>query len=301
MSPRERAIRRSANEVLDEVGLTGSPIDPALVAQEKGLRIEILPGFPDDVYGALYFDGSAFGIVVSSSCFGDGHRNFTIGHELGHYHIDGHAEAMFAGRPGQILSRGGHFRQRNDAHEREADWFASELLMPERWARPLARLSPPTVATIRGLAADFGVSLTCAAVRYAELTDQATAVVVSREGQVEWVAFSERFREHGWSRRAWKRELVPRHTPTFRLGRAGTRVHGGEEDGGTCLLCTWFEGAPEMVAVDEEAVGLGAYGRVITILSADKLPTVDELATERDDHDWRERDWRDAIRGYELD
>jgi hypothetical protein len=215
--------------------------------------------------------------------------------------FDGHAESLLSGRPGQVLSQGGHFRDRNTAHEREADWFASELLMPERWAGSRTRALSPSMESLTRLADDFGVSFCCAAVRYAELTDAAIAVVVSHERQIEWVAFSSRLREHGWSRTAWRKEFVPRHTATGRLALASGRVLAGDGDAASGLLCDWFAGAPEMVMADEEAIGLGSYGRVITLLSAPKLPTPEELEEESQDRNWRERDWRDAIRGYRLD
>lgn len=301
MKAREQAVRARAGEVIDELGVAGFPVDPVAVARQKGLRCETRPGFPAGVYGALYFDGSVFGIVISSQCHGEGHRNFTLGHELGHFHVEGHAESMFSGRPGQVLSQGGHFRDRNSAHEREADWFASELLMPGRWARPRTRELLPTIESLTALAGEFGVSLCCAAVRYAELTDEAVAVVVSHERQIEWVAFSSRFREHAWCRAAWKKQFVPRKTATTRLALSSGRVLAGARDADAGLLCEWFPRAPEMVLADEEAMGLGSYGRVITVLSAPKLPMPEELEEERQEHNWRERDWRDAIRGYRLD
>lgn len=297
---REQTIRKCANDVLDEISLSREPVDPVQIAGEKGLRLETRGGFPPGVYGALYFDGSQFGIVVSDGCHGPGHRNFTIGHELGHFHVDGHAEHMFNGATGQVLSEGGHFRNRKDKHEREADWFASELLMPERWAGPFARELPACVGTVEALADRFSVSLSCAAIRFAELTDDAVAVVVSRERQVEWVAFSGRLQEHSWTRRAWKREFVPRGTGTARLSASPQRVRHGEREESSSLLCEWFEGAPSAVFADEEALGLGDYGRVITLISVGALPTADEVEEERQEQIWRERDWRDSIRGYEL-
>jgi Zn-dependent peptidase ImmA (M78 family) len=300
MSLREQAVRKYANDVLDEVGLSGEPVDPFEIASEKGLRLETRSGFPPGVYGALYFDGSEFGIVISDRCHGPGHRNFTIGHELGHFHIDGHAEHMFGGESGQVLSQGGHFRNRKDRHEREADRFASELLMPERWAAPLARELPGCVDTIAALAERFSASLCCAAIRFAELTDDAVAVVVSRERQIEWIAFSGRLQEHSWTHRAFKREFVPGGTATARLAASPQRVRYGEREDSSSLLCEWFDGAPSVVLTDEEAVGLGDYGRVITLLTVGMLPTAEELDEERQEQSWRERDWRDSLRGYEL-
>ena len=301
MNLKEREVRRCAGEVLTELGIATPPIDPFAIAAAKEIQVQLASGFPPEVYGAMYLDASGFGIVISRGCHGDGHRAFTAAHELGHYHCEGHVDAMFPAGHGQVLSMAGHFRDSKNAHEREADWFASELLMPGRWTLSRVRSHAPTLEAVYQLADEFQVSLCCAAIRYVELTDQAASVVVSKGGQIEWAAFSGRLKEHRWSRSAARRDWVPRNTATRRLAEAGSRVARAEEDGSSGMLCEWFDGAPEFVRVEEEAVGLGSYGRVLTVLSIDDLPTVDELSEEEHSRSWRERDWRDAMRGYGLD
>ena len=301
MGPKEQTVRRVANEVLDELAFVRPPVVPDEVARAKGIRLEEHRS-PPGVYGALYLDDRGFGIVVSSACHSPGHRAFTIAHELGHYHIEGHVDVMFPhGRHAQIPSQGGHFRSCRDPREREADWFAAELLMPERWAGPRITSLAPTLATVRQLASDFSVSLPCAGVRYAELSDEPVAVVLSRAGQIEWISFSERMREQGWTRRTWKTELVPPHGATQLLARDPLRVEHGEAEEGSALLCEWFDGAPTEVSVEEEAMGLGGYGRVLTVLSALDLPAEEDVLLEMEEREWREPTWKDALRGYSLD
>lgn len=298
MGQREREVRGAATAVLDEVGQSSIPIDPFDVARRKGIPIEERSGLPPGIFGAMYKDATGFGIVISTACHGPGHRVFTAAHELGHYHIEGHLDEMFAEGTGQVLSVGGHFRSRKDPKEREADWFASELLAPRALAGPVARDLPGTIDDLSLFADRFGVSLVCAGVRYAELTDAAVAVVISREGGIEWVAFSERMREHAWSQKAWRKESVPAGTATARLGEG--RQPDTRQDGRS-LLCEWFEGAPADLSLEEECLWLSSYGRVITMLSAPDLPSVDEVEEETQESEWRERDWRDAVRGFELD
>jgi Zn-dependent peptidase ImmA (M78 family) len=300
MNVREQTVRRCAIDLLAEVEFSAPPVDPSAIALTKGIRLDIAPGFPRDVYGALYLDSHGFGIMVSADCHGQGHRSFTVGHELGHYHIDGHVDAMFPeGVHQQVLSHGGHFRDRKRREEREADWFASELLMPTRWTEPRACSLSPNLEAIRSLADEFRVSLCCAAIRYAELTDEAVAVIVSKGGEVEWAVTSRRISEHEWGKRVLRREWIPRGTPTRLLVENVTGR--GTEHVGSCYLCEWFEGAPDFVIAQEEALDLGDYGRVLTILYADRLQSADEAAEEDGERNWRQRDWRDAMRGYSLD
>jgi hypothetical protein len=66
------------------------------------------------------------------------------------------------------------------------------------------------------------------------------------------------------------------------------------------LLCNWFENAPADLNVIEEAIGLGSYERVLTVLIALGPPDPDECDSgfkEGDDPP----DWRDALRAYRLD
>jgi hypothetical protein len=57
-----------------------------------------------------------------------------------------------------------------------------------------------------------------------------------------------------------------------------------------------FESAPA-VDVVEEALGLGRYVRVLTLLTCQELPDADDAESA----DYGQHDWRDTIRGWELD
>lgn len=312
-SPREAVAHRAAADLLDELAIGTHPIDPSHIAAEKGLPIEEQDGFPTDAFGALWRQGNRFGIVVSARCPTEGHRRFTIAHELGHYHIDGHVEQLFARGDGQHLSEG-HFRSRRDPMEVEADAFAAALLMPERLARAEVRRLGPSLEAVRRLSAGFAVSLSCAAIRLAALADEAVAVVLARGGAIEWVARSPAlWAQGGWARQTMKRERVPRGSGTRRLTESPTRLAAGADDGSELLACEWFDGAPPGLPAIEEALGLGSYGRVLTVLTFPQLPDPDAQyldEQQRRDAAWhdaagvelRERgDWRRGIRGYSLD
>lgn len=298
MSRREDEVRSYATDLLDEVGVTAPPVDPERIAAEKGLEVQEESGFPDGVYGALWCEGLSFGIVISDACPTRGLRNFSVAHELGHYHIDGHLESLLGGEDGQVASLGSHFRDQQDKHEREADWFASELLMPVRFVSELILEREPAVSSIRELAARFDVSLTSASIRYANLTDRAAAVVLSHDGRIEWVATSDRIREHRWGRRYMKRELIPTSSAAHGLARDKGRRLRADDASSAGLLCEWFEKAPGHLEVEEESVGLGRYGRVLTLLWARGLPGPEDLQEQAERDSSEEKDWRDALRGY---
>ncbi len=293
---------RAANELLDELGLLTAPIDPEWIARTKNLMFEEQDGFPTGVYGALFRSGNSFGIIVSASCPSDGHKRFTIAHELGHYHLPGHVDRLFPDPgDGNAVSLGGHFRGRKDPLEVDADYFANELLMPTRLVRPFIKTVGDGLSAVEALATQFRTSLSAAAIRYTSATTEPVAVIISRLGVVEWTAISPALWDYRWARSPLKREWAPRGSSTRRLSDTPDRVTRGEKDGDSMLLCEWFQGAPTSVQVVEEAVGLGRYGRVLTVLMPQELSELesDEDADQEQD-EGATHDWRDAMRTYRM-
>ena len=224
--------------------------------------------------------------MIVNSCPTPQHRRFTAGHELGHYHLEGHVEQMFAGGTKWVMSTGSHFHGQADQVEREADFFASELLMPEPMVKPLVK-GIPSLRQVRSIAARCDVSLSAAAITVARLTGEPLAIIVSREGVIEWPSLSPALSAFPWALLRLKGAWAPRGSGAYRLGhdRGAVEENAVIEEGG--LLCNWFPDAPRDVDVVEESIGLGRYGRVLTVLRPGDLPDPDEE---------QERDWR-RLRG----
>lgn len=288
--PRERIARQAARAVIGEMGLASVPVDPFDIAKRKDIRV-LEDDFGVDVYGACGLINKKFVIAISKSCPTEGHRRFTAAHELGHYHINGHFDHLFDGTDKFVRSKGAHFHQGGDAIEREADHFASELLMPDKLVHPLMH-GKPNLAMARRIATKCGVSLTSATITMARLSGDPVAIFMSKDGVIDWPAFSPSFSEYPWSKRRAKGEWAPPRSGTKKLAcdreavREGTEI---EEEG---LLCEWYPDAPDSVSVTEYALGLGDYGRVLTILVPDALPDADQE---------QERDWRRQRKEWQND
>ena len=291
--------RRAANELLDQQGTMEYPVDPFGIAGRLGLGVEESSGFPPRCFGALAMVNGGFRILVSDACPTDELRRFTIGHELGHAAIEGHVDAMewvSQGSEGTVALSEGHYRSMKNPIEIEADHFASELLMPHRWVGPLVDRLRPGIDSIRAIASAFETSLTSAGVRYAQLSAAPVVIVSSYGDSIEWITASREVQEADFFRcNATRTARLPAGSATRRLGTSPDAVRACREDSSTDYLQDWFPRAPKGVAVEVDAIGLGSYGRVLSLLVCSGLPDPDELYLQEEygemgddtDGDWR--------------
>lgn len=147
-------IRDKAREILDINALTSAPIDVNGICLKEQIKVHCtsLVGLEDQtsrpISGLIYVDKKTKRkmIFVNDKDI-EPRRNFTIAHELGHYflHIPDDDN-------GVIIS----FRGLKNEREREADIFASELLMPKNLVKEeYDKLPFPTVSYLASL---FNVS-----------------------------------------------------------------------------------------------------------------------------------------------
>jgi hypothetical protein len=199
---------------------------------------------------------------------------FTLAHELGHYYIDEHREALAAGRTPAHRSCC-EYESANLA-EQEADRFGASLLMPMERFAPQARRLPPGLAGITLLAGEFGVSLTAAALRYAEADVRPCAVIKWDAQRYAWKKLSSSTFQARYRATVEAPAALSADCPT-RLALAGQAPPTcGFFQAGT-TAAAWFarvedEGQRNVILM-EEAVVLGRFG-VLTFL----YPAVGERA-----------------------
>lgn len=301
MTAREFLARKTARGVLEELAIVSLPVNVMDIVARRSLLFEENANFPPMVFGAVFRGGDTFGLMVSKDCFSDHHRRFTIAHELGHYHLPDHLERLLPHGCDIAVSLAGNFRSSKDPFEIEADIFANELLMPEKLARPIMKSSAAGLPAVYALADACETSLSSAAVRYAALTDDPIAVLLTNNGVIEWVARSGALWQHPWARANRKKDWAPRGSATKQLANDIPRVHAGETATTSCLMCEWFADAPSAIEVQEDAVGLGSFGRVLTVLHAPDLSDVDDVVDSDAGNGDDPPDWRSAMRTYRLD
>ena len=109
--------------------------------------------------------GGVFGIGYPTHINNQGFRRFSVAHELGHYRLPGHIEAVL-GDQGRHFSKAG-FRS-TGRYEQEADQFASTLLMPAKLFAAAAGRAGDGLQAIKTLQATCETSLEVTAIRYAQ-------------------------------------------------------------------------------------------------------------------------------------
>lgn len=109
-----------------------------------------------------------------------GRSNFTVAHEFGHYVLHRKLqEALQCSQSATLGITGAKI-------EREADEFASYLLMPiDDYTRQVG--GRRITLDLLGECADrYGVSLTAAILKWLEFTDQPAVAIMGREGMLHW-------------------------------------------------------------------------------------------------------------------
>jgi hypothetical protein len=162
--------------------------------------------------------------------------------------------------------------------------------MPERLFRAAMTKAGEGLDAIELLHDRCITSLTATAIRYQQLTDEAVAVIQSRGDKIDYCFLSDRMLALAPRRWPRKGDALPRTSVTHRLNQDTAKVAGGERVDGPADGAEWFRGFSD-VELFEEAVGLGGYGRTLTILTTvDQLPDEGEPDEEAEIEDrWKPR------------
>ena len=165
-------------------------INPELIADEKGITYSY-GNYENAFDGLLEHNAGSFHIYINVDRLK--HRyteraRFTFAHELGHYFIDGHRNALISGRSPSHSSFTG-FVSKNYA-EREADYFASCLLLPEGKFRADVNKRKFKFEVIQELSAKYQTSFTATALRFANIGNHPIMVVFALKGNISWYWYS---------------------------------------------------------------------------------------------------------------
>jgi uncharacterized protein DUF955 len=275
---RLKMAKQTAEKLLRDEGITTLPVDPFKIAASRDIEVKPKPDTTGGVSGMLLRHGDEFGILYATHIKSEGFQRFSIGHELGHFCLDGHIDHILP-EDGIHTSHAGFISA--DPYELEADQFAAGLLMPSVPFKRALNLQDPGLEIVESLAGLCRTSLTATAIRYAELTDDAVAIVISTGPLIDFCFFSDAVKslpEIAWLR---KGTPLPRGTATAQLNADARRIAVGDRAEQDIDIMDWLGGA-KSVRATEQVVGLGAYGKTLTVLTC---PELQDETFEEDDSD----------------
>lgn len=263
---RELDIAELAEEVADS-HCSSLRVDPVKIIEANDITLSF-GRYADAFDGLLEYQCGRFHIYSNLDRVEDPNApraRFTLGHELGHYYINEHRNAL---KKGLAPSHPSFCEYASDLLvEREADHFASHLLMPRTRFLEVAMRSPRGLAGILVLAKTFGTSVTSTAIRYAKEEVEPCAVIKWENGRFAWKLLSAETQKARFRRPVVSPQRLPPGSPTARaLAGEATAVDFFST---STRAGAWFprvgtnEGGD--VQLVEQAISLGRFG-VLTFL-----------------------------------
>jgi hypothetical protein len=146
------------------------------------LELEIAEVDSNSFDGALLRSSTGFAgrILVRRGIREMGRRRFTIAHEIGHYILHGNQQNSCSPRMIEGWKAG------QPLPEREADTFASELLLPTTDVIQHVNRRWPSMQVVSDIAEHFGASMMAAGRKFCDVAPQPCAVVWSSQRVIRW-------------------------------------------------------------------------------------------------------------------
>jgi len=181
----------AALKVLDSCGVLNNPLELPVEDLALALGVVDVQGIKiDGAQGRILIEDNEAIISYNKNIQSNSKRRFVIAHELGHYLL--HKD---------ILNKITHIDDKKTlsewyakgVHEREANRFAAELLMPSKLYLEQVEGKMFNFDLIKLVADFFQTSLTSTLLKYRILGDFPLAIIYSKNKKVEWSSFAEDF------------------------------------------------------------------------------------------------------------
>jgi Zn-dependent peptidase ImmA (M78 family) len=264
---REQQIAELAEFIAEDYG-TGGRVEPASIARKKNITHNF--GYYKNAFdGMLEFYDKRFHIYLNLSRlerYESPRARFTFAHELGHYFIDEHRNALQSGFAPAHFSVCEY--ESDNLVEREADWFASNLLMPQTRFLRKAQESQVGMKGVLEIQRYFNTSITSAMLRYAQSGVAPCVVMKWNANGLAWKKQSGHEVIQAFRRPVEYPQYLPENSPTlWALRGAKTPAHGFFA--AHAKAESWFPNLKDASLRDavfiEQAIRLGQFG-VLTLL-----------------------------------
>lgn len=233
--PGKKYISELAQFIADEYCPYGT-VQPQMIAGIKGITSSF-GSYGDAFDGLLEHRGGKFHIFINNDRLVHGHMpraRFTFAHELGHYFIDDHRNALESGKAPSHPSFT-NFTSKNVV-EWQADYFAACLLLPEERVKTDVFRRKFNFIILDELSKKYQTSITSTAIRFSEIGNHPIMVVCSKNGAVKWKWNSEGFPFYNlkWGNKGGK---VPEDTAAGEFFQEKTR----QNDTQIVFAGDWFD------------------------------------------------------------
>lgn len=273
-----------ADEIVQVAHITEPPVDPlVLAASEAPLLRACGDNFRNKFDGQLeYHKARRRFLLLYNTKYdvgllpGEHHprTRFSIAHELAHFYLDEHHTFLRGG--GKSHASCGEFEV-GVKMEREADAFASGMLLPTKLFQPLVNEDDLTLSRIDDFAALFRTSLVSTAIRAAQVSHFPTAFVGIRGGQVAWTSLAPCLVENG----CYPPERGPLESPTARdewaSYRAGNTVRTQHRAFAKHWFRTYGNERLEQLPVTEQFLPAPVMNTLLVLLTIPEEELYEEL------------------------
>lgn len=163
------------------------PVNVEIICKELGIKIK--DNQPLDKDGYLICKNGKKTILISSRITNQHRRRFVIAHELGHFLL--HRDQLYSC---DYISDTIQQNINSQVQEKEANDFATELLIPQKDLRQYIPVAPVTFDDIFNIAQTFDVSVTHAAVRAISASNTESEVLICYDKQRrKWYSSAHRY------------------------------------------------------------------------------------------------------------
>ncbi len=195
---------------------------------------------------------------------------FTFAHELGHYFIDEHRAIL---KYGKVNAHQSMCEFESEALvEKEADFFASRLLMPTLLVRNYLKKKQLGLEVVSKFSAQFQVSLTAAAIRTVEESNKGCCIIKWNNEGIGWRFVSPVWISEGFNTASLNLAAIPKDSALGQLlNYANAATLNIVEKGSTASM--WFRNispaSMKNIILKEQAISLGRFG-YLTFLFEDE-------------------------------
>jgi len=242
-----------AREILINLKINSLPIDPQDIAHKLGIFADEGP-IPFDVDGIFVRDETSEVIQVNENIRYLSRKRFSYAHELGHARLPWHGNTEYRCHKNEISG----YRNINPK-EKEANAFAAELMMPQKFIEDDVRRRSFSFETLDELAEEkYVTSLTATAIRFVSFNPESCAIVLSGDNKILWGFPSKTF-----YRKIKTKQLLTDRSFAYDFFNLETVLDGKTEE---VLASAWVETNNPNLSILESSRSFTDLGVVLTLL-----------------------------------